>query len=114
MQFAQGQPSVAEEACNVLKRQLAHLVRLIDDLLEVSRITRGKLQLRQERIELAAAIRSAIEATRPLIDAAGHELTSAFRPSRSFSTPMRRGFLKSSRTCSTTPPNMPKRAGTSG
>ena len=66
---------ISQQACNVLKRQLAHLVRLIDDLLEVSRITRGKLQLRKERIELAAAIHSAIEATRPLIDAAGHELT---------------------------------------
>jgi PAS domain S-box-containing protein len=75
LQSAREQPSVAEEACNVLNRQLAHLVRLIDDLLEVSRITRGKLQLRKERIDLATAIRSAIEATRPLIDAAGHELT---------------------------------------
>jgi PAS domain S-box-containing protein len=75
LESAQDHPQISQQACNVLKRQLAHLVRLIDDLLEVSRITRGKLQLRKERIELAAAIHSAIEATRPLIDAAGHELT---------------------------------------
>jgi PAS domain S-box-containing protein len=77
LQSAQNHPEVSQQACDVLKRQLVHLVRLIDDLLEVSRITRGKLQLRKERIELAAAIHSALEATRPLIDAAGHELTVA-------------------------------------
>lgn len=75
LESSHDEPAVTQQACNVLQRQLAHLVRLIDDLLEVSRITRGKLQLRKERIELAAAIKSAVEATRPLIDAAGHELT---------------------------------------
>ena len=58
-----------------MKRQLGHMVRLIDDLLDISRITSGKLQLRNERIELATAVHSAVEATRPLIEAAGHELT---------------------------------------
>ena len=77
LESARDHPQISQQACSVLKRQLAHLVRLIDDLLEVSRITRGKLQLRKERIELAAAIHSAVEATRPLIDAAGHELTVA-------------------------------------
>ncbi len=75
MQFAHVNAAAMEEARNVLKRQLGHLVRLIDDLLEISRITRGKLQLRKERIELDSAVRSAVEATRPLVDAAGHELT---------------------------------------
>ncbi len=75
LQSAPEHPSIAGEACHILNRQLAHLVRLIDDLLEVSRITRGKLQLRKERIDLATAIHGAIEATRPLIDAAGHVLT---------------------------------------
>ena len=46
------------------------MVRLIDDLLDVSRITRGKLELRKERVELAAVIRSAVETARPLIEAA--------------------------------------------
>ena len=50
------------------------MVRLVDDLLDVSRITRGKIELRGERVELAAVLASAVETSRPLIDAAGHEL----------------------------------------
>lgn len=80
MQCAQGNATAMEQACDVLKRQLAHLVRLIDDLLEISRITSGKLQLRKERTELAAAVQSAVETTRPLVDAAGHELTVTLPP----------------------------------
>jgi CheY-like chemotaxis protein/two-component sensor histidine kinase len=59
----------------MIDRQVQQMVRLIDDLLDVSRITRGKLQLRREPVELAAAVRSAVEATRPLIDAQAHALT---------------------------------------
>jgi CheY-like chemotaxis protein len=51
------------------------MVRLVDDLMEVSRITRGKIDLRRQRVELAAVVGSAVETTRPLIDAAGHLLT---------------------------------------
>jgi CheY-like chemotaxis protein len=51
------------------------MVRLVDDLMEVSRITRGKIDLRRHRLDLAAVIGSAVETTRPLIDAAGHFLT---------------------------------------
>jgi PAS domain S-box-containing protein len=80
IQFAEGNPSAVEEARTVLKRQLGHLVRLVDDLLEISRITSGKLQLRKERIEFAAAVHSAVEATRPLVAAAGHELTISLPP----------------------------------
>lgn len=80
MQCAQGNAPAMEAACDVLKRQLGHLVRLIDDLLEISRITSGKLQLRKERIELSTAVCNAVEATRPLVDAAGHELTISLPP----------------------------------
>lgn len=59
----------------MMERQLNHLIRLVDDLLEVSRITRGKIELRKENVELAAIVRSAVETSRPLIEAAGHELT---------------------------------------
>jgi PAS domain S-box-containing protein len=62
-------------ARDIIDRQVQQMVRLIDDLLDISRITRGKLQLRKERIELAAAIHSAVEAARPAIDGQGHELT---------------------------------------
>ena len=58
----------------MIERQLAQMVRLIDDLLDVSRITRGRLSLRKERVELAPIIRSAIDTSRPLIDASGHTL----------------------------------------
>jgi CheY-like chemotaxis protein len=57
-----------------MTRQLGQLVRLIDDLLDVSRITRGKLELRRSRVALADVIKTAIETSRPQIDAAKHEL----------------------------------------
>jgi signal transduction histidine kinase/ActR/RegA family two-component response regulator len=68
-----GEPA-ADQVCEVIERQVAHLVRLVDDLLEVSRITRGKVELRLEPVELAAVIRSAVEASRPVINASGHQL----------------------------------------
>ena len=64
----------AEMVGEMMERQIGHLVRLVDDLMEVSRITRGKIELRTEPIELAAVIRSAVEASRPLIDASRHQL----------------------------------------
>jgi PAS domain S-box-containing protein len=62
-------------ARSVMKRQIGQLARLVDDLMDVSRITRDKLELRTEPIELAAVIKEAIETSRPLIDVSGHELT---------------------------------------
>ena len=58
----------------MMDRQLVHLVRLIDDLLDVSRVSQGKIELRKERIQAADVIRSAVESSRPLIDAARHSL----------------------------------------
>jgi PAS domain S-box-containing protein len=75
MKLAAGDRSVVEESRHLMERQLHQMVRLIDDLMDVSRITRGKLDLRKEPITLAAAIESALEASRPLIDACGHELS---------------------------------------
>jgi PAS domain S-box-containing protein len=59
----------------VMERQLSHLVRLVDDLLDVSRITRDRLELRKQRLELASVIYQAIEACRPMIESLGQELT---------------------------------------
>ena len=64
----------------MMERQLDQMVRLIDDLLDVSRITRGKLELRKERVELADVIRSAVDTARPLIEAARHELVLDLQP----------------------------------
>jgi signal transduction histidine kinase/DNA-binding response OmpR family regulator len=74
MQIAPEHPATMERVRGLMERQLVHMVRLIDDLLDVSRITRGKLQVRKERVDLASVIGSAIDTVRPLIDAAGHVL----------------------------------------
>ncbi len=56
-----------ERALRVIERQVAHMVRLIDDLLDHSRITHGKLDLRRERVSLAVVIENALETARPLL-----------------------------------------------
>lgn len=70
---ASDDPTTAR-VCETMERQVNHLVRLVDDLLEVSRITRGKIELRKDNVELAAVTRNAVETSRPLIDAAGVQL----------------------------------------
>lgn len=59
----------------MMERQLNQMVRLVDDLLDVSRVTRNKLELRMERIELKTAIQSAIETSQSLIEQAGHRFS---------------------------------------
>jgi signal transduction histidine kinase/CheY-like chemotaxis protein len=66
--------ALVEKARVTMERQLLHLVRITDDLLDVSRITQNKVEFRRERIDLRAVIHSAIEATRPMIDAQAHVL----------------------------------------
>lgn len=67
--------AAAADVQATMDRQLTHLVRLIDDLLDVSRVSQGKIELRKERIEVADVFRSALESSRPLIDSARHSLT---------------------------------------
>src|SRR5947209_16829967 len=66
---------VGERVREMMERQVDHLVRLVDDLLEVSRITRGCIELRTERVDLARVVQTAVETSRPLLEAAGHRLT---------------------------------------
>ena len=66
---------MATRVTTVMERQISHLVRLVDDLLEVSRITRGVIDLQSEPLDLASIVRSAIDTSRPALDAARHELT---------------------------------------
>jgi PAS domain S-box-containing protein len=75
MQMAGDTGDAIKQARTMMERQLAQLVRLVDDLLDVSRITRGRLELRRERIDLSTVMNSAVEASRPLIEQMGHELT---------------------------------------
>lgn len=68
-------PKALEEARVMMDRQLNQMVRLVDDLIDVGRISNGKLELRRNPMHLRTAIDGAIEASRPLIDQMGHELT---------------------------------------
>jgi two-component system, sensor histidine kinase len=74
MRIAPKNDSAREQAQAVLERQLKQMARLIDDLLDLSRISHGKLELRREAVTLRAIIDSAIELTRPSIEALGHTL----------------------------------------
>ena len=65
---------IGKQAQSTIERQLAHIVRLVDDLLDVSRITQGKIKLQMERAELADIISFALETNQPLLEAAQHEL----------------------------------------
>jgi two-component system CheB/CheR fusion protein len=66
---------VVNQARDVLERQLQYLVRMVDDLLDVSRIIRGHIELRREAVDVAVAIARAIETAQPMIDAKCHELS---------------------------------------
>jgi PAS domain S-box-containing protein len=68
----------ASNAYDIIDRQTAHLTRLVDDLLEVSRITRGRIQLQQSPINLALVATNAVDASAPSIAAAGQQLTVKF------------------------------------
>src|SRR6185436_1176986 len=63
------------EIAEIMNRQLRHLVRLVDDLLEVSRITRGLVKIDREPVDLAFVLRSAVDTSRPTLEAARHTLT---------------------------------------
>jgi PAS domain S-box-containing protein len=69
-----GADSILQNTVAMMDRQMTHLVRLVDDLLDVSRITRGKLELRRQNVLLSDALASAIEATNALIEAKDHRL----------------------------------------
>ena len=74
MRLARHDPEVVEKARATMERQLLHLVRLTDDLLDVARITQNKLEMRRSRVDLRAVLHSAIEAIRPAMDTQEHTL----------------------------------------
>jgi CheY-like chemotaxis protein len=67
--------AAVEQARAMMERQLEHFVRLVDDLLDLSRISRRKIVLNKQRIDLATVVNSAVESCDPLIKQSGHELT---------------------------------------
>jgi len=75
MRLAEIEDSDLNAARDVIARQVAHLVRLVDDLLDVSRITLGKIRLNLEPLDATQIVPDAIEISRPLIDVGGHQLS---------------------------------------
>ena len=71
---ANGSDAILEQVRDTLDRQLSHLVQLVDDLLDMSRITRNRLDLRKRRVELSPVIHQALDAARPMAASFGHEL----------------------------------------
>jgi PAS domain S-box-containing protein len=70
----------AQPATEMMQRQGEHMARLVDDLLDMSRIARAKIELRKEPVELASAVHHAVEAVRPFCESMGHELTVTLPP----------------------------------
>ncbi len=74
MRIHENEPGRVARSREIVERQIEHMTRLIDDLLDVSRITRGKIELREQPLLLSAVIERAIESARPLIDERGHRV----------------------------------------
>lgn len=75
LKLSKSNSDISEQARAMMDRQLAHMVRLIDDLLDVSRVGRNKMELRLNRVSISEVFANALEMIRPIIDEAGHELT---------------------------------------
>jgi len=80
MRLASGDANAVAQARNMMERQLGHMIRLIDDLLDISRISQNKMELRRSRVLLTDVVSSAVETARPAIEAAEHELTILLPP----------------------------------
>ena len=66
--------AAAAHVHEMMERQVSHMVRLVDDLLELSRISRGQIELQKERFPITTVINQAVETSRPLIESGGHRL----------------------------------------
>jgi PAS domain S-box-containing protein len=91
MKVSPDDPQTTEEVRSMMERQTQHMVRLIDDLLDVSRITRGKLELRRCEVALEEVVRNALDAVRPTMDESQHRLEVRLQPEpiRLFADPSR-------------------------
>jgi signal transduction histidine kinase len=67
--------AMIRQAKEMMEHQVEHLVRLVDDLLDVSRVVRGNIELRREKVDLSTVVHRALETAQPAIDIQGHELT---------------------------------------
>jgi two-component system CheB/CheR fusion protein len=80
LRLAADNRTAREQAQAMMERQLNQLVRLVDDLLDVSRIASGRIELRRERVDLSAIVHSAVETSQPVLKAAEHELSVVLPP----------------------------------
>ena len=80
LRLKSGDSQAVQSASEMMERQIGQMVRLVDDLLDVGRISRGKVELRKVRVELASAVHHAVEAARPLYDSMSHELVVTLQP----------------------------------
>jgi PAS domain S-box-containing protein len=71
---SKGDGEILKRAHETLERQLSQMIRLVDDLLDLNRITHDRLELRRSEVELSSVIQQAVEVARPLVDQAGHKL----------------------------------------
>jgi PAS domain S-box-containing protein len=81
LRLAGNQPGILEQSRTLMERQVEHMVHLIDDLLDVSRVTHGRIHLRKTVIDLATVVAQAVETARPFLDEHHHHLTTAIEPS---------------------------------
>jgi PAS domain S-box-containing protein len=75
MRMATTKPELLEKTRQMMERQIQHMVHLVDDLLDVARISTGKVELRRQRIDLKDVVATAVETSASLVDAGGHKLT---------------------------------------
>ncbi|HEY0824755.1 MAG TPA: response regulator [Ramlibacter sp.] len=74
MRMASTKPEVLEKTRQMMERQIQHMVHLVDDLLDVARISTGKVELRRQRMDLREVVATAVETSASLVDAGGHKL----------------------------------------
>ncbi|MEO8268940.1 MAG: PAS domain S-box protein [Aureliella sp.] len=80
MRLSGSENSIMADTRSMMERQLNQMIRLVDDLLDVSRITRDKLELKKMQVELRTLVHCAVETSRPLIEEAGHTITVTLPP----------------------------------
>jgi signal transduction histidine kinase len=101
--------AAVQEAREIMTRQIGHLVRLIDDLLDVARITSGRFELRKRKVHLLDAIQDAVETSKPQIEALGHKFEISLPSEPVLLEGNRRAWRRCSPTCSTMPLSTPSR-----
>ncbi|MDB5859123.1 MAG: diguanylate cyclase [Ramlibacter sp.] len=80
MRLAGGKPETLEKTRQMMERQVQHMVHLVDDLLDVARISTGKVELRRQAMDLKDVVATAVETSGSLIESAGHKLTVELPP----------------------------------